>query len=190
MHGGRPSYHVTPSSHPGSPANLCSALGARQGRRAPGGRGRLVDATVAAIDARKPLCFILEHAAGFANIEGGRVRNHVVNRLHKLRSYELYERLINTSTFGVPLTRKRWSLVGLLWTAVVRAFDWLDSIDMIPLVSLLGPTSGRRCYRRRPPKSQRRAREAVDCTKLVNAHLVLDCGASSGWSGKPRPVSP
>ena len=142
----------------GFPCQPFSALGERGGLDERWGRGRLVDSTQAAIDCRRPLVFVLENVSGFASIDGGRAREHVIHFLADLAAYDLHEQLLCTSQHGLPQTRKRWYLVGVLREALELPFSWPHSFPMLSLAALLGPPPPGANPRRRPPVGQRSGR--------------------------------
>ena len=72
------------------PCQPFSALGERGGLDKRRGRGRLVDASLAAIEHRRPRAFIFENVADFVRLDNGRARGYVMEFLEDLSAYNLH----------------------------------------------------------------------------------------------------
>ena len=183
----------------GFPCQPFSMLGLGLGAEDVDGRGMLVMETVKAILHLRPRVFLFENVAAFAGPAHRELHDMVLSLLSADGDYELHEHIRCSSTTGVPQTRRRWYLVGLLHASLRVDFKWPESIEAIPLIAVLGPRAPGDRPDRLPPRSQRNARANV--TRSLRAirargddpsseELVVDVDASRRWCGKPVRFSP
>ena len=137
----------------GFPCQPFSALGKQDGWDDARGRGTLIGATSGYVLRERPSIVMLENVATFRTIHDGKCLSWVVDQLESQGGYDVYHRICCTSRFGLPQTRRRWFLIGILSTARVCDFEWPSDIDMVPLASLMAPppTSASASNRPGPP---------------------------------------
>ena len=63
---------------------------------------------------RKPKMFILENVQGLSSIDGGAVMMNLLTELKCEGQYAVHARCLNTLWHGLPQSRKRWFIVGVL----------------------------------------------------------------------------
>ena len=181
----------------GFPCQPFSRLGRQQGVFDPGGRGVLVDHTLAYIRHHRPRIVVLENVAAFCTMHDGATMAWIVSELKKC-GYYVEHRVVCTSRFGLPQTRRRWYLIAVLSSALVQELVWPAEIDQIPLCSLLGPRPAGASPARRPGPAGGLASRNVsrEVGRLVCAGVdvasagVLDCDASASWSGQSKACCP
>ena len=183
----------------GFPCQPFSLLGLGLGREEAGGRGCLVDHTVLEIQKQRPRVFLLENVAAFTTSGGGAAHQQLMKDLGDDGLYELHERIICTSTSGIPQTRRRWYVIGLLKSAIISPFVWPVPIDPLPIEVILGPRDPSDSHRRKPPGCQFSAQDNVNKWRKIllnqgaefsTTDFIMDCDASSSWCGKPRNHAP
>ena len=176
----------------GFPCQFFSLLGLRQGWDDVGGRGCVVIATLRRIELEHPSVVLLENVASFRTADQGHVLSWIVDVLEKA-GYEVHHKVLDTAAFGVPQSRKRWFLVGLLKARRRHSFKWPTGIEAIPLRAILGPlpmgASPDRCpgavsflaSRNVANELRRMTAAGIDPT---TGDYISDCDASENWCGR------
>ena len=99
----------------------------------------MVDYTVKEILAQRPAVFLLENVCAFTRAENGHARTELLNAVRADGLFTLFENVVCTSRAGLPQTRKRWYVAGLLSSALSLPFTWPTGVEQLPLDALLGP---------------------------------------------------
>ena len=151
------------------------------------------------VDQARPLSFVLENVARLMTQDGGAFYQWLLAQLSCNGAYQVSSRVLNTRRHGLPQSRSRLYIVGLLAHAMVAPFEFPDEIEPLSLTDILDPVSPADCCSTLPPQSQRNARANAARALLFPATKVLlasgsdalmDVDASQGWCGKASPVAP
>ena len=109
-----PADHLRPNLVlAGFPCQPFSALGLQQGWNDVAGRGTLVEHTFAFIKHHLPEAILLENVAAFGGTGNGTMLRWRVSNLEMNSKYNVEHRILCTSRFGLPQTRRRWHLIAL-----------------------------------------------------------------------------
>ena len=95
----------------GFPCQTFSTLGKRAGFDDI--RGTIFFECYNAIKNTKPKFFILENVKGLINHDKGKTFEIILDKLTKLKTYNIYWKLFNTKNYGVPQSRERIYIVGI-----------------------------------------------------------------------------
>ena len=98
----------------GFPCQSFSTLGKRAGFEDT--RGTLFFCCLNAIKYSTPKFFILENVKGLINHDKGKTFEVILDKLQGLKKYNVYWKLFNTKDYGVPQSRERIYIVGILKT--------------------------------------------------------------------------
>jgi len=79
------------------------------------------------------MIFVLENVRGLLSIDGGRTFQTMIFELEKLRMYNVYWKVLNTADYGIPQSRKRVFIVGVLKKNQKKEFEWPTPIPCRPL---------------------------------------------------------
>jgi len=115
----------------GFPCQPFSLAGKREGIRDP--RGTLFWECLRVIRYKKPMIFVLENVRGLLSIDQGRTFQTILSELEKLKIYNVRWKVLNTADYGIPQSRKRVFLVGILKTKEKKPFAWPEPIRCRPL---------------------------------------------------------
>ncbi len=96
----------------GFPCQTFSTLGKRKGFEEE--RGTVFFCCFNAIKYSTPKFFILENVKGLLNHDKGKTFEIILDKLQSLRKYNIYWKLLNTKDYGVPQSRQRIYIVGVL----------------------------------------------------------------------------
>ena len=122
----------------GFPCQPWSSEGKGQGRRDELGRGRVFDHVAKYIEKRQPKVFLLENVQAMAFKSHKKAFEAMLRTLRQSGCYFVTWRVLNASHFGLPQSRPRLYIVGLLRTAVrsdFAGFPWPKPkvVDPLPL---------------------------------------------------------
>jgi DNA (cytosine-5)-methyltransferase 1 len=106
----------------GFPCQSFSIAGKREGFQDP--RGTVFWECLRVIRAKKPIIFILENVKGLLSINGGETFRTILTKLERLRVYNVYWKVLNTADYGIPQSRKRVFIVGILKKNEKCKFEW------------------------------------------------------------------
>lgn len=115
----------------GFPCQPFSLAGRREGVRDP--RGTIFWECLRVIRYKKPMIFVLENVRGLLSIDGGETFKTMIAELEKLKVYSVYYKVLNTADYGIPQSRKRVFIVGILKQNEKREFEWPKPIPNRPL---------------------------------------------------------
>lgn len=115
----------------GFPCQPFSAAGRREGVRDP--RGTIFWECVRVIRHKKPMVFVLENVRGLLSIDGGQTFRQMMSELERIRGYHVEWRVLNTADYGIPQSRKRVFIVGILKKHMATRFEWPQPIPCRPL---------------------------------------------------------
>jgi len=105
----------------GFPCQSHSLQGKRRGMNDP--RGRLIYHLLRILSVKQPKAFVFENVVNFQHIEGGRPFANLKAHLERL-GYEVHHAVLDARNFGVPQSRRRLFIVGILRTAGVSGFSF------------------------------------------------------------------
>ena len=120
----------------GFPCQPWSSEGKRQGRRDQLGRGKVFDHVAKYIEKHQPKVFLLENVQAMTFKTHKKAFEAMLCTLRQSGSYFVTWRVLNASHFGLPQSRPRLYIVGLLRTALrsdVVGFPWPKPKVMDPL---------------------------------------------------------
>ena len=106
----------------GFPCQPFSLAGKRDGVRDP--RGTIFWECLRVIRYKKPMIFVLENVKGLLCIDGGETFKTMISELKKLKVYSVYWKVLNTADYGIPQSRKRVFIVGILKKNEKEGFEW------------------------------------------------------------------
>jgi DNA (cytosine-5)-methyltransferase 1 len=115
----------------GFPCQPFSFAGYRQGTDDP--RGIVFVECLKVISYKKPILFVLENVRGLLTIDKGRTFKNIIRSLESLECYSVHWKILNTADYGIPQSRKRVFIVGILKTYQKKPFLWPTPIPMEPL---------------------------------------------------------
>lgn len=115
----------------GFPCQPFSAAGNRNGVRDP--RGTIFWECLRVIRHKRPIIFVLENVRGLMSIDGGETFKMMIAELEKLKVYSVYWKVLNTADYGIPQSRKRVFIVGILKKCKDKEFEWPQPIACRPL---------------------------------------------------------
>jgi DNA (cytosine-5)-methyltransferase 1 len=115
----------------GFPCQPFSLAGKREGTR--DARGTIFWECLRVIRYKKPMIFILENVRGLLSIDGGETFRTIMTELQKIRAYNVRWKILNTADYGIPQSRKRVFIVGLLKKYEKIPFQWPEAIPCRPL---------------------------------------------------------
>ena len=176
----------------GFPCQPYSSLGCRLGENDP--RGRIVHSVVNVIRRTLPKSFILENVVGFRDHNDGKAFKQMMRKLKQIKNgaenaYDLHVEVLNTSDFGLPQSRRRLYVVGILHSECERSFTWPLPIPSAPLSALLDPKDPGADLSRLPEGNVAQANVVHHLKELrkrgVDPELqdcVIDCDSSPAWS--------
>jgi DNA (cytosine-5)-methyltransferase 1 len=110
----------------GFPCQTFSIAGKREGVRDP--RGTIFWECVRVIRYKKPMIFVLENVKGLLSIDDGKTFQVMMSELKKLKIYNIYWKILNTADYGIPQSRKRVFIVGILKKQQTKEFQWPEPI--------------------------------------------------------------
>ena len=109
----------------GFPCQPWSPEGKGQGRRDQKGRGDIFDYVLEYINAKLPMCFLLENVASLTFKTHKVAFEKMLGALRQSKKYFVTWRIMNVMDFGIPQSRPRLFIVGLLRSATCsRGFLW------------------------------------------------------------------
>jgi len=106
----------------GFPCQSFSIAGKRQGTRDP--RGTVFWECLKVIRYKKPIMFVLENVRGLLSIDNGETFKTMILELDKLKIYNVRWKVLNTADYGIPQSRKRVFIVGILKKNEKKDFEW------------------------------------------------------------------
>jgi DNA (cytosine-5)-methyltransferase 1 len=115
----------------GFPCQPFSMAGKRQGERDP--RGTIFYECLRVIRHKKPMVFVLENVRGLLSIDGGQTFKTILRELEKLKVYNVRWKVLNTADYGIPQSRKRVFIVGIMKRNENTEFRWPEPIPCRPL---------------------------------------------------------
>ena len=124
----------------GFPCQSFSIAGQRQGIMDP--RGTLFWECFQVIRYKKPTFFILENVKGLLSMDEGKTFQTMLTQLATLKKYHIEHRVLNTQDYGIPQSRPRVFIVGILKHGMVLpAFPWPKPVPLFrPLCSYVDTT--------------------------------------------------
>ena len=130
-----PSFDVVVAGFPCQPFSM---LGLQQGWNETRGRGSLIVAALNFVRLRSPPVAVFESVAAFCRSEEGQTMKWLVDTVVSL-GHHVDHRILCTSDYGLPQTRKRWYLVALRSDIVSSTFAWPSAVASLSLAAVLGP---------------------------------------------------
>lgn len=102
----------------GFPCQPFSAAGKHHGVKDP--RGTVFWECLRVIRYKKPTMFVLENVRGLLSIDGGKTFEAVMAELEKLKMYQVDWRVLNTKDYGIPQSRSRVFIVGVMTKEILE----------------------------------------------------------------------
>lgn len=148
----------------GFPCQPFSTAGKRLGEQDP--RGTIFYECLRVIRGKKPRVFILENVPGILSIDEGRTFRTIMDAFGRLRIYHVEWKILNTADYGIPQSRKRVFIVGILKRAMERPFEWPTPIECRPLTEFVDWSD-----RTKQPLSPYFYHSGMD--KIINPHAIF-----------------
>jgi len=120
----------------GFPCQPFSNAGKREGWDDEKGRGHLFWHCLDVIRSKRPAVFILENVKGLVTLDDGSTFDTIQKELHKLRTYDITWKILNTKDYGIPHHRERLFIVGIHRDSGIH-FEWPSEIKCPPLSSFV-----------------------------------------------------
>jgi DNA (cytosine-5)-methyltransferase 1 len=108
----------------GFPCQTFSSAGKREGVRDV--RGMLFWECFRVIRYKLPTFFILENVKGLLSIDHGEVFGRMMKQLNELTMYHIEHRVMNTKDYGIPQSRERVFIVGVLKNKPTKGFETFE----------------------------------------------------------------
>ena len=140
---------------------------------------------------KKPKVYILENVVGLVRINGGVYFKAVLEALGTAGDYNIYHRIMDTKDHGIPHSRPRVYIVGILSSLDDGSFEFPDKIRSAPIGMFLDKAARRSSHANLPNAT------ATTAVKNVTAALreltaqgknplrkpyVIDCDSTVGRS--------
>lgn len=90
---------------------------------------------------KKPKCFILENVKTLKTLNKGYYFNQIVDRLEGNGSYNIYHKVINSKDQGIPQSRERLYIIGILKSVMKKEFLFPNNVKMKQLKTFIDNTS-------------------------------------------------
>lgn len=90
---------------------------------------------------KKPKCFILENVKTLKTLNKGYYFNQIVDRLEGNGSYNIYHKVINSKDQGIPQSRERLYIIGILKSVMKKEFVFPNNVKMKQLKTFIDNTS-------------------------------------------------
>ena len=145
----------------GPPCVRFSHLGLRAGE--PDKSSSTLERSIDYVVWARPRAFIIENVVGLVTFEGGTLLAEVLKRLCCKGAYSVSHEICNTKDFGLPHSRRRVYIVGVLRESQVHTFAFPTYAGRHQsLLDVLDPPEAGDSHRRTPPASQVVACAIVD----------------------------
>jgi DNA (cytosine-5)-methyltransferase 1 len=89
---------------------------------------------------KKPKCFILENVKTLKTLNKGYYFNKIISRLEDNGSYNVYHKIINSKDQGIPQSRERLYIIGILKSNIKKKFEFPSDVKMPPLKNFIDNT--------------------------------------------------
>ena len=86
---------------------------------------------------KKPKVFILENVKGLLTHDKGNTFKIILDCLEDLEYYNVDYKVLNTNDFGIPQSRPRVYIIGILKSEQVQEFNFPEKKQMIPLLTFV-----------------------------------------------------
>ena len=73
---------------------------------------------------KEPKIFILENVKTLVTLNGGSYFNEIIQRLENIRKYDVHWKIMNSKDYGIPQSRERLYIIGLLKISKKHPFDF------------------------------------------------------------------
>jgi len=117
----------------GFPCQPFSSAGKRNGSTDP--RGQIFWECLRVIRSKKPRWFLLENVPGMLSLRDD--FQTLVQELESLNAYEIHWKILNTADYGIPQSRKRLYIIGLLRKHIQQPFQWPQPVPCPPVSHLV-----------------------------------------------------
>lgn len=111
----------------GFPCQPFSIAGKRQGINDV--RGTIFYECLKVIRYKKPIIFVLENVVGLLSINHGQTFKEIIKSLKKGNKYNVYWKVLNTSDYGIPQSRKRVFIIGIQKEYQKKEYEWPQPIE-------------------------------------------------------------
>jgi DNA (cytosine-5)-methyltransferase 1 len=120
----------------GFPCQTFSSAGNRKGFEDTT-RGTVFFSCLHLIKHKRPKVFILENVKGLLTHDKGNTFKIILDCLKDLEYYNIDYKLLNTNDYGIPQSRPRVYIVGILKSERVKEFNFPEKKPMIPLLTFV-----------------------------------------------------
>ena len=84
---------------------------------------------------KKPDCFILENVKTLVTLRNGYYFNEILMRLNHNNIYDIHYKVINTKEYGIPQSRDRLYIIGILKSKQINDFSFPSKCKMHDILS-------------------------------------------------------
>lgn len=103
-------------------------------------RGNLFFDCLKLIKKKEPKLFLLENVSGLMNIDNGLLFKQIINELERLKIYNINYKILNTCDYGIPQSRKRVFIIGILKKNQIKEFIWPEKKKLLDLNNFIDYT--------------------------------------------------
>ena len=79
---------------------------------------------------KRPMCFILENVKTLKTLNDGYYFNQIVDKLGEKGYYNIYHKVINSKDQGIPQSRERLYIIGILKSSMKNEFVFPENVKM------------------------------------------------------------
>ena len=90
---------------------------------------------------KEPKIFILENVKTLVTLDGGSYFNEIIQRLENNKKYDIHWKIMNSKDYGIPQSRDRLYIIGILKTAKKSTFDFPKERKMKNIRSFIDNTN-------------------------------------------------
>jgi DNA (cytosine-5)-methyltransferase 1 len=137
----------------GFPCQPFSTAGLQQGFADTKSRGTIFFRVKDYIAAQRPKVFVLENVSGLVKINGGEYFKAILTTLEALGLYNVYHQILDTKEHGVPQSRRRIYIVGILKSQDQGTFEFPKPIARPSIETFLDPRKRKPTKFDLPPRS-------------------------------------
>lgn len=137
----------------GFPCQPFSYAGKRDGIRDP--RGTVFWECLRIIRKKKPIIFVLENVKGLLSIDDGQTFQTMISLLKNIKIYNVHWKVLNTADYGIPQSRKRIFIVGIMKKHQKNDFHWPNPIPCQSLRDFIDWNDRSKSSKKPNPKLQK-----------------------------------
>jgi DNA (cytosine-5)-methyltransferase 1 len=183
----------------GFPCQPFSNAGLKQGFSDARGRGEIFWHVRDYLEKKKPKVFVLENVSGLVKINGGEYYRAILESLHALKTYDIYDKIMDTKEHGIPHNRRRIYFVGISKRHNDGTFNFPEPVKEHSIELFLDPPGKKQQAQGNLPETGKTARTNVrkalkvlsetGC-KPLKVSYVVDCDSSTYRMKWMKEISP